>query len=218
MNILWIEDFGAGLDSGKNTLNSLFGDLLSFDQWDNDEQDIVETPSDLQVFCQQQKSQDTVYLCRNYFDYAAFKQNHDLISKIDAVMIDVRLDNGEHVDLEDAIPEPYTDKRKFHENGGFYIFNDLVHLGIASEKMCFMTAETSSVTGFEKKCTEIYIPKVTTFEKGDVGFKALRNWLTDQKSDYVTLRRGIIEGCEFLKQYLAQDEQNIQFREFIKNQ
>ncbi len=216
MNILWIEDFGAGLDSGKNTLSSLFGNLLSFDEWDNDDLDILEEPEALEQFCFQQNSRDTIYLCRNYFDYEIFKQKNHLLNKIDTVIIDVRLDNGDHVDLEADIPSAYTDKRKFHENGGFYIFNDLIHLGITAEKMCFMTAETSSVTGFEQKCTEIYMPKVTAFEKGDVGFKKLRTWLEQQQSDYVILRRGIIEACLFLKEYLKKDEQLIQFRAFIK--
>jgi len=217
MNILWIEDFGAGLDSGKNTLNSLFGDLLSFDDWDNDELDVLDDPKELQLFCIQQKSHHTVYLCRNYFDYAAFKKDNNLLSKIDMVMIDVRLDNGDHVDLDMDIPEPYANKRKFHENGGFYIFNDLVHLGLTAEKMCFMTAEIGSVSEFETKCTDIYMPKVTSFEKGDAGFKKLREWLQFHQTDYMRLRRGVIEGCEFLKQYTEQDEQNIQFRDFIKN-
>lgn len=44
--------------------------------------------------------------------------------------------------------------------------------------------------------------------------EALNYWLeSHEKNDYLVLRRGIIEGCEFLKSRI---EGNIQFREFIK--
>lgn len=212
MNILWIEDFG-GLQAGKNILNQMFGDLLGFDAWNNDLFSLKTKPSDLNEFCTQQKSLHTIYLCRNYFDYAEFKENHTILNEIDAVIIDVRLDNGEHVDLEKDAPAPYTDKSKFHENGGFYIFNDLIHLGVSAEKMCFMTAETSTVKGFEDKCTEIYMPKVTAFEKIDVDYKELRKWLAEQELPYTELRRGIIEGCQYVKKLVGD---KLYFNEYIK--
>jgi hypothetical protein len=47
----------------------------------------------------------------------------------------------------------------------------------------------------------------------------LRSWLEDhEKNNYLVLRRGIIEGCDFLKIHIEKDkdDDNIQFREFIK--
>lgn len=211
MNILWIEDFG-GLQAGKNILNQMFGELLSFEAWDNDLFSLKTKPADLNEFCTQQKSLHTIYLCRNYFDYAEFKENHAILNEIDAVIIDVRLDNGEHVDLDKNIPESYTDKSKFHENGGFYIFNDLVHLGIPAEKMCFMTGEKNSIDDFKEKCSSIYIPEVKAFEKKDPEYDDLRIWLKNQESDYIKLRRGIIEGCLYLK---GLSEDKLQFNEFV---
>ncbi|MDP3878315.1 MAG: hypothetical protein Q8Q50_15165 [Methylobacter sp.] len=217
MNVLWIEDFG-GLQAGKNILNQMFGDLLSFDVWDNDLFSLKTRPSDLNEFCTQQKSLHTVYLCRNYFDYAEFKENHAILNKIDTVIIDVRLDNGEHVDLDKDIPESYTDKSKFHENGGFYVFNDLIHLGVPAERMCFMTGEKNSIDAFKKKCSEIYIPEVKAFEKKDIEYENLREWIKKQESDYIKLRRGVIKSCDFLKSYIEKDDHNIQFRDFIKKE
>lgn len=44
----------------------------------------------------------------------------------------------------------------------------------------------------------------------------LSHWLeSHEKNDYLVLRRGIIEGCEFLKLHIK-DDSNIQFRDFIK--
>jgi len=47
----------------------------------------------------------------------------------------------------------------------------------------------------------------------------LRSWLEDHERDsnYLFLRRGIIEGCEFLKKHLKQDDNNLQFTDFIKD-
>jgi CheY-like chemotaxis protein len=49
------------------------------------------------------------------------------------------------------------------------------------------------------------------------GKQHLNDWLEDhEKKDYLVLRRGIIEGCGFLKSHVEKDGDNIQFREFIK--
>ncbi len=45
----------------------------------------------------------------------------------------------------------------------------------------------------------------------------LVQWLNEhEKKQYLVLRRGIIEGCEFLKSHIKKDDSNIQFRDFIK--
>ncbi len=155
-----------------------------------------------------------VYLCRHYFDYDEFKANNELAKRIDAVIIDIRLDNHRYFDL--PIPNASQEKEKFHINAGFYIFNDLVHLGFPADKMCFMTGEKNSFIDFEKKCADIYIPKVIGFEKSNAEYEKLRKWIKDQELDYTILRRGIIEGCEFLKLHIEKSDANIQFRDFIK--
>ncbi len=96
-------------------------------------------PSDLENFFKENTALHCVYLCRHYFDYVDFKTNNELARKIDAVIIDIRLDNN--VDFDLPIPNDSQEKEKFHKKAGFYIFNDLVHLGFPAEKMCFMTGE-----------------------------------------------------------------------------
>lgn len=214
MNILWIEDFGGGFDRGKATLNLMFQDLISFDNWDEDELSLLSKPSDLENFCKENSALHCVFLCRHYFDYVDFKANNELARKVDAVIIDIRLDNN--VDFDLLIPNDSQEKQKFHINAGFYIFNDLVHLGFPAEKMCFMTGEKNSFSGFKKQCEDIYIPEVVGFEKSDAEYGKLRQWIKEQESDYAILRRGIIEGCDFLKSHIEKDDGNIQFRIFIK--
>ncbi|MEQ1638322.1 MAG: hypothetical protein ABL903_16705 [Methylococcales bacterium] len=216
MNILWIEDFGGGLNHGTATLNLVFGDLVSFDNWDEDELSLLSNPSDLEQFCKENSALNCIFLCRHYFDYVEFKQNNEFSKRIDAVIIDIRLDNK--VDFSSPIPSDLSEKEKFHINAGFYIFNDLVHLGFPAEKMCFMTGEKNSLSGFKKQCSDIYMPEVIGFEKSDAEYEKLRRWIKMQESDYAMLRRGIIEGCSQLKSHIEKDESNIQFRDFIKTE
>lgn len=214
MNILWIEDFGGGLSTGAATLNLMFQDLISFENWDEDELSLLSNPSDLEKFFKDNSALHCVYLCRHVYDYVKFKANQTLTKSIDAVIIDIRLDNKVNFDL--PIPNNSHEKEKFHINAGFYIFNDLVHLGFPADQMCFMTGEKNSFSGFKKQCDEIYIPEVIGFEKSDAEYGKLRQWIKERESDYAILRRGIIEGCRFLKAQIENDDGNIQFREFIK--
>ena len=214
MNILWIEDFGGGLSTGAATLNLMFQDLISFENWDEDELSLLSNPSDLEKFFKDNSALHCVYLCRHVYDYVKFKANQTLTKSIDAVIIDIRLDNKVNFDLN--IPNNSHEKEKFHINAGFYIFNDLVHLGFPADQMCFMTGEKNSFSGFKKQCDDIYIPEVIGFEKSDAEYGKLRQWIKERESDYAILRRGIIEGCRFLKAHIEKDDGNIQFREFIK--
>lgn len=220
MNVLWIEDFGGGLTPDDDTLKSFFKDFIDFNEWDSDELNFVKRPMDLTTFCQQ-KSVHRIWLCRNYFDYVEFKTSHSIMNEIDVVITDIRLNDSKHVDFSISVPAPYENKyqdpiksrSEFHENAGFYIFNDLIHVGIPAEKMCFMTGEKNSFKTFEKKCAEIYTPKVNAFEKSDSDFTKLRIWLKEQESGYVKLRRGIIEGCHYIASNLNEDK--ISFNSFI---
>lgn len=213
MNILWIEDFD-GLPTDTGTLNSMFQDLISFDNWDEDELSLLSRPNDLENFCRENSALHCIYLCRHYYDYLDFKRRNEIVRKIDAVIIDIRLNNG--VDFDLPIPNTSNDlkeKEKFHNNAGFYIFNDLVHSGFPSEKMCFMTGEKNSLTDFEAKCHDMYVPKFKGFEKRPEQFKELSQWIKAQKeSDYSILRRGVIEGCDYLKRL---PEEKLRFNRFI---
>ncbi len=204
MNILWIEDFDK-LDSGKNTLELLFGELLSFDNWDNDLLSLKSNPSELEKYCKDQGSVHTIYLCWDYCDYFNFKDNRSVYNEIDSFIIDIGLDNLRDSDVNCPIPSNYTDPTKFHRNAGFYIFNNLIQIGIPVENICFMTGEVNSLEKFKEQCAEIYIPPAKGFEKIDSGYTMLRAWLGEQQSDYIKLRRGIINGCQYVKTLIKKD-------------
>jgi CheY-like chemotaxis protein len=45
----------------------------------------------------------------------------------------------------------------------------------------------------------------------------LNHWLENhERNDYLVLRRGVIEGCKFLKKHIKDDDNHIQFRRFVK--
>ena len=111
MNLLWIEDFGGGLDSGTATLTPMFGGLLSFENWNEDELSLPKNPVDLEKFTKEFSSLHSISLCRHYFDYVDLKSNNYIIKKFDAIIIDIRLENG--VDYSLDIPSEYQDKSKF---------------------------------------------------------------------------------------------------------
>ena len=48
---------------------------------------------------------------------------------------------------------------------------------------------------------------------------SLNTWLEKhEKNSYLVLRRGVIEGCNALKSHIEKDENNLQFRDFIKTE
>lgn len=212
MNILWIEDFGR-LDHGTTTLQLMFGDLLNFDRWDEDELSLLDKPNDLEEFCKKNSPEHCIYLCRHFFDYQDFKENHDFIKTIDLAIIDIRLNNK--VCFDKPVPAALPNKAKFHEEAGFFIFNDLAHAGFPVEKMCFMTGEKNSLTSFEAKCAEIYIQGVIGFEKTEAEYPKLREWIKGQFTDYKVLRRGVVEGCQYAKCLV---KENLYFNNFTPKQ
>jgi hypothetical protein len=200
MNILWIEDFGGNLEANQSLLKLLFGHLLDFKDWDEDEYRLPGRPEDLNRYCTRY-SHHRIHLCRHYFDYqdflvAATAEGGEFSRKIDLVLIDIRLDNG--VDFNRPVPvSGQTDQ--FHKNAGFYIFNDLIRQGFPHNRLYFMTGEASSLQAFEAKLHDLYIPQAVGFEKTDDQYLKLKDKMEANYSEYYRLRRGIIEACQWLR-------------------
>jgi hypothetical protein len=72
---------------------------------------------------------------------------------------------------------------------------------------------------FRKTCNDICIkpPEAISKSNDKDAQLELKGWLDEhEKNDYLTLRRGIIKGCNFLKKHIKDDDNNIQFRSFVK--
>ena len=72
---------------------------------------------------------------------------------------------------------------------------------------------------FRKACNDICInpPEAISKSNDKDAQLELMGWLEEhEKNDYLVLRRGIIKGCNFLKKHIKDDDNNIQFRSFVK--
>lgn len=72
---------------------------------------------------------------------------------------------------------------------------------------------------FREACNAICIkpPEAISKSNNKDAQLELKNWLEKhEKNDYMVLRRGIIEGCKFLKKHIKDDDNHIQFRSFVK--
>jgi len=118
------------------------------------------------------------------------------------------------VNPQESVPDGYIP-----EKGGFYIYNELIRQGFSEDNICFLTGEEKTLFDFKKMCHDMSMPKpLYDFEKKDEGYQAIRNWLDSKHSDaYLTLRRGIITGCQYIQSLLKnQQTAAIQFGEFLK--
>jgi hypothetical protein len=215
MRILLIEDFGKRQAFEEYILN-VFGDLLGketiYEHWSDDERNLTSQPEELLNFFKQHSAQhDEAVLCRHYSDFDKAKQNWHIPQDFDAILIDINLSEG--VNRQQPVPDGYI-----HEKGGFYIYNELIRQGFSYENICFLTAEGDTLSSFIAMSNEMSMPKpLYAFEKTDKGFKDIRNWLNNKHSDaYLTLRRGIITGCQYLLSRLTAPKPAIPFGEFLK--
>lgn len=211
MRILWIEDFGEARNPESYVL-ALFKDLLGEkildNHWDSEESNLKRNPEALLTFCLQHSETIEAILCRHIHDFEEVMDHYTLLQDIDVVLIDINLSSG--IDPAKPIPTGYK-----HEEGGFYIYNLLIREGFPNNNICFLTGEKkSTLIPFEQRCEQIFMPKPQSFEKTDSEFVKFRKWLNDKQLDaYLTLRRGIIEGCQSIRALLNPDM--IEFEHFL---
>jgi hypothetical protein len=215
MKILWIEDFGKITDS-FSAVQSCFQDSLGeslLAKWDRDEIDIQRDPKALLNFCRDHQAWHEVMLCRDYHGFAEIIAGVDLLQDIDVVLVDINLSN--RVDKDKEIPPAYK-----HEEGGFYIYNELLRKGFPEDNICFLTGEENTLKAFLEQCQKLSMPEpLHSYEKNDTGYAKLRAWLKEKQSNpYLTLRRGIIEGCRHILSQLDSRpvDEVIRFHQFLE--
>ena len=217
MNILWVEDFGAGLPADSRTLVPLFQGVVKREifnkHWD-DEDDLLGEPAILSRFFAKH-SLHQIVLLKSVFDYIDRIAN-DNEKQHDVFIIDINLDNCPDGGRDLPPGMDGVDKVKFRQKGGFYIYNHLIRNGAPPENICFLTGEKGSTfADFAHHCQDALIPPPDAFEKGG-GYTDFRAWLQERQEDpYIALRRAVIEGCEYLRQRVESGNLAIQFQEFI---
>ena len=210
MKILWIEDFGGGVDPSqiaKSIFDNFVGKIIS-EKWDQENS----IQDDFSEFIRK-NSLHVIDLIKNY---PGFKEKEEDIFEYDFILIDINLSEGASFPKDN--PDDYKDVENFHERAGFYIFNYLLQNGFPFDKIAFMTGEKDSSLKYEytyeeflNKTTTMLMPEIpSAFVKNDEGYEEIRTKLNELSSNpYLTLRRGVIKGCRSLKNKL-QKEKNLE--------
>jgi hypothetical protein len=162
--------------------------------------------------------------CNSFLKWQADYEVHH--GDFDVVLMDINLEAYKTPLEEHPIKNPEFDKK-----AGLYIYHRLIKDGFPEENIAFLTGEENTLRDFIKDCQAASMDEPSnTFEKKPEGFEEIRKWLTQKENaKYLTLRRGIIAGYQFLKNKLAQinngepsaiEEQPaiLQFRGFVKEE
>lgn len=199
MKILWVEDFGQ--KTGRSTLvEEVFGEILSEA---NLSEEYNETNTDVsgQLLALFGKyTLHEVHLCQSYLEWKEIDEQH--AGDFDIALIDINLE---------SYKTPKRDWPKgmrssdFNQRAGFYIYHQLIKRGFPDDNIAFFTAEGKSLKEFSEYCGDILLdPPKHCFEKNLVFYEPLRRWLAEKASDeFLILRRGVIEGCRFMKKRIA---------------
>ncbi len=214
---LWIEDFE---NSPRVTASDVLGslELASDEQW----------PDDRQQLKRQLKSQG-VFVELSLQDGLDFIQNN--LGKIDYVILDIDLVpyveddpvNGTLLRLLEKFHDHHSQTgnaeyslkdecSKLKATAGYYLYTELlVEQGFPKRHILFCSnhGDNTKETQAAFKSAKIDLP--TIYQKSD---SEVKNWVKSRyENPYSRLRRGIIEGCQYLK---TLPEDQLRFKEFIK--
>jgi len=196
MKILWIEDFGGDAPPFE-LAEGIFKSLAEDFDWDIDESISEELPK---VF-----KNKTIHEVKVVENYPEFERLGRKVLYYDVIIIDFNLSEGE---FDHSIkPDKYQNDEKFHERAGFYIFSYLITNSFPLENIVFMTGEIdSTLQDFLAETKSMYLPyEPNHFGKNKDGFEGIGEYLYDKANDnYLILRRGIIEACQYFRKQLSE--------------
>jgi hypothetical protein len=138
-----------------------------------------------------------IHLCESYVEWKDVDAQQG--GDFDIVLIDINL--GTYTTPAEERPDG-IDNPKFDEKAGFYIYHQLIRRGFPDGDIAFFTAEGKSVKEFSRYCGDIFLEKpANCFQKDSTHFEQLRLWLSEKAvQQSLILRRGVINGCRFIKQ------------------
>ena len=218
---LWIEDF-------ENSVKTTASDVLS---------GIIEEPFDNDARKLKRKLKDQgVFLELTFQDSLSFIRDKDKLNQVDYIILDIDLKSHEG-SIEDISPDvlkllyefqaytqaEYESKNEdlfnkactdLKEIAGFYLYTQLVlELGFPKTHILFCSNHGENTKNIQDafKKAKISLPQI--HQKSD---PKVQLWVKDRYDDpYSRLRRGIIEGCKYLKKLT---EEKLRFNDFIQEQ
>lgn len=214
---LWIEDFE---NSAKATASNLFGGIVG-------EQNFSDNTRQLKKYLKEHG----VFIELSFQDGLGFVRNN--LNKIDYIILDIDLPactKGDEIN-DDVLQllEKFHDYKKLNnESGderflgekceelkklaGYYIYAELViELGFPKEHILFCSNHGENLKSIQEAFRTAKITLPTIYKKSDYEAHA---WVVKNYSNpYSRLRRGIIEGCKYLR---TLTEDKISFNSFVK--
>jgi hypothetical protein len=221
-HFLWVEDFNISETKRSenivsSTVSSVFGSIL--DNTELSARLAEEDENDAQDFLEE----NGIFLKLNLLEALDFINDPKELSKIDFVVLDVDmpLENGQRDNNNylSSLIERCPPEDALRKIAGYHIYTELViELGFPKKHILFCSNHASYFEELKNKFSSANIkPPISPnsnepfLRKEDKGF--INQWLNDAHLDYFVLRRGIIEGCKYLK---SLSEDKLQFKEFIK--
>jgi hypothetical protein len=206
-HFLWVEDFKASeIEREENIISStvdlVFGSIVENQDFKDEYQ------------ARRLLEKQGIFLRHNLLDALEFINNPKELAKVDFIILDVDmpLQRDGQKDVNNYLPsliEKYQSETELKKIAGYQIYIDLViELGFPKSHILFCSNHAGYFDEFTKKFESSNIKIQPLYEKEHKD--SIEKWLNDARSDYFVLRRGIIEGCQFLK------NQTLCFNDFIK--
>lgn len=218
---LWIEDF-------ENSVKTTASDVLS---------GIIEEPFDNDARKLKRKLKDQgIFLELTFQDGLSFIRDKDKLNQVDYIILDIDLKSHEG-SIEDISPDvlqllyefqdytqaEYESKNEdlfnkactdLKEIAGFYLYTQLVlELGFPKTHILFCSNHGENTKNIQDafKKAKISLPQI--HQKSD---PKVQQWLKNRYDEpYSRLRRGIIEGCKYLRNLT---DEKLRFNKFIQEQ
>lgn len=196
MKILWVEDFGGKLAPSKIVVE-IFKEIFEAGElkkiYDQDNPNVAGQLPELF----RKHTLHEIHVCKSYVEWKRVDEQHG--GDFDIALIDINLVSHptSNEEMPAGIKHPDFDRR-----AGFYIYHQLIKRGFPDANIAFFTGEGQSLKEFTRFCGDIFLDRPThCFEKNPTQFNQLRQWLSEKESQQsLILRRGVIEGCRFMKE------------------
>lgn len=203
MNILWIEDDQQTIQTGIKTLAELMGGGL-LEKLDDLLNNSDASSENLKIFFHE----NTTHGMQWYEDYGEAKRaiTKQTILDSDVVIIDLNLGNGTDGDVNLG-------------RAGFALYVQLIRCGFPSDHIVFFTGNQNELNELIKSAALLGIPAPTSFLKAESkGEEKFKEWVKKYlENDELTLRRGILDGCNWFSAQLREHpEMELRINDFSK--
>jgi len=226
---LWIEDFDNSVENSVETTASYVLNSIIHQTFESDAREL-----------KRQLKEQGVFLELTFQDGLSFIRDKDKLNQIDYIILDIDLkpyndSSGEdissdvlkllkefqeytEIDYESRNEESFKNVcNNLKEIAGFYLYTDLVvELGFPKSHILFCSNHGENTKTIQEafKQAKILLPQI--HQKSD---SKVQSWVKDRYDEpYSRLRRGIIEGCKYLRNLTEENLEKLRFNSFIQDQ